>query len=96
MSRPLRVEFPGAVYHVIARGNERREIFREDGDREFYLRRLAHYRERLGFQVSAYCLMTNHLHLAIAVGKAPPADSPMAQPQRLPASIGGPPAVDGE
>ena len=48
MARPLRIEFPGALYHVLARGNERKAVFRDDADREFYLRRLAHYRGRYG------------------------------------------------
>jgi REP element-mobilizing transposase RayT len=63
MARPLRLEYPGAVYHVIARGNERRAVFREDRDWELYLERLAHYQKRFGFRVYAYCLMTNHIHL---------------------------------
>ena len=40
MSRPLRIEFPGALYRVIVRGNERKAVFRDDSDREDYLRRL--------------------------------------------------------
>jgi len=68
MSRPLRVELPGGVYHVIVRGNERRDIFRDVSDREAYLRRLAICRERFGFFVYAYCLMSNHVHLAIERG----------------------------
>jgi putative transposase len=39
MARPPRVEFPGALYHVIVRGNERKAVFRDDADRELYLRR---------------------------------------------------------
>jgi putative transposase len=66
--RPLRLEAPGAVYHVIARGNERKAVFRDDRDRERYLDRLAHYRERFGFRLYAYCLMDNHVHLAIQRG----------------------------
>jgi len=71
MARPLRLEYPGAVYHVVARGNERREIFRDDSDRELYLSRVRHYRERFGFRLYAYCLMTNHLHLALETGQVP-------------------------
>ncbi|MGE5278721.1 MAG: REP-associated tyrosine transposase [Acidobacteriota bacterium] len=71
MSRPLRLEYPGAVYHVVARGNERRAVFRDDRDRELYLARLQHYRDRFGFRVYAYCLMTNHIHLALETGKVP-------------------------
>jgi putative transposase len=71
MSRPIRFECEGGVYHVIARGNERRAIFRDDTDREGYLHRLAHYRRRFGFRLYAYCLMTNHLHLAIETSLVP-------------------------
>ena len=71
MSRPLRLEFPGALYHVIARGNERRPVFRDDRDRELYLARVAHYREKFGFRFYAYCLMGNHLHLVLETGSVP-------------------------
>jgi REP element-mobilizing transposase RayT len=71
VARPIRVEFPGALYHVIVRGNERKEIFRDDSDRREYLRRLAHYREKFGFRLLAYCLMGNHAHLAVEIGKFP-------------------------
>jgi putative transposase len=57
MARPLRLEFPGALYHVIARGNERKSIYRDDGDRQRYLDRLVFYREKFSFQFLAYCLM---------------------------------------
>ncbi|HXM78224.1 MAG TPA: transposase [Thermoanaerobaculia bacterium] len=71
MARPGRLEFSGAVYHVIARGNEGRPVFRDDDDREEYLSRIANYRERFGFRFLAYCLMTNHVHLAIRTGSTP-------------------------
>jgi len=71
MARPPRLEFPGAVYHVVVRGNERRAIFRDDEDRERYLGRLAHYRKRFGFRLLAFCLMSNHVHLAIRTGRFP-------------------------
>jgi REP element-mobilizing transposase RayT len=59
------VEVAGGLYHVIVRGNERRNLFRDDGDRSRYLTRLAFYRENFSFRVLAYCLMDNHVHLAI-------------------------------
>jgi REP element-mobilizing transposase RayT len=68
MARPPRVELAGGIYHVIARGNERREIFRDDQDRRVYLARLAECRERYEFGVLAFCLMPNHVHLAIERG----------------------------
>ena len=70
MALPLRVEFPGGLYHVIVRCNERKAVFRDDRDREDYLGRLAHYAQKLKFRVLAYCLMDNHVHLAIETGKA--------------------------
>ena len=71
MARPLRLEVSGGLYHVIARGNERKAIFRDDRDRAKYLERLAFYREKFGFQLLGYCLMGNHVHLAIETGKVP-------------------------
>lgn len=71
MARPLRLEVAGGLYHVIVRGNERRNVFRDDADRLRYLARLAFYREKFGFRLLAYCLMENHVHLAIETGKIP-------------------------
>ncbi len=68
MPRPLRLEAEGAIYHVIARGNERKPIFRDDRDRQEYLDRLIRCRERFGLRLLAYCLMGNHLHLAVERG----------------------------
>ncbi len=68
MPRPLRLEFEGAVYHVVARGNDRRTIFLDDWDRETYLDRLASCRARFGFFVYAFCLMDNHVHLVLERG----------------------------
>ncbi|MCC6356844.1 MAG: transposase [Verrucomicrobiae bacterium] len=65
MARPIRVEFEGAVYHVMARGNERREIFRSDRDRELFLEALAECVARFGVLVHVYCLMPNHYHLVV-------------------------------
>lgn len=69
MARRRRLEVPGGFYHVIVRGNERKAVFRDEADREAYLSRLAQYRERFGFGVLAYCLMDNHVHLALELGK---------------------------
>ena len=62
------MEAEGAVYHVIARGNERKAVFRDDRDRQEYLDRLIRCRERFGLKLLAYCLMGNHLHLAVERG----------------------------
>ena len=71
MARPPRLEASGALYHVTARGNERRALFRDDTDRSEYLDRIAIYRKKLPFELLAYCLMTNHVHLAVRTGPVP-------------------------
>jgi putative transposase len=71
MPRKPRVEYSGAFYHVITRGNQRQNLFHDDKDREFYLDRLEQYRKRYGFTIYAYVLMSNHVHLLIETGKTP-------------------------
>jgi len=66
----LRVEFAGAVYQVMARGNERRDIFRDDRDRKRFLETLGETPERFGVRVLAYCLMPNHDHLVLDTPRA--------------------------
>ena len=65
MSRPLRIEFPGALYHVTSRGDRREPIYRDDADRLAHLDVLAHALSRFDAQVVAYCLMGNHYHLVL-------------------------------
>ncbi len=61
MARKPRVEFEGAFYHVIARGNQRQDTFRDEQDRATYLERVEHYRKRYDFRLYAYVLMSNHV-----------------------------------
>lgn len=70
MARPLRIERPGGRYHVTARGNERKEIFRDDADRFHFLELLSELGERLGVGVHAYVLMDNHYHLLLETPEA--------------------------
>ena len=65
MTRPLRIEYPGAVYHVTSRGNEKKAVFKDDQDRENFLNTLQHVNKRYNWLCHAYCLMTNHYHLLI-------------------------------
>lgn len=65
MARKLRIEFPGAVYHVMNRGDRREAIFRDDTDRESFLRTLADVCRKTDWRILAYCLMENHFHLAV-------------------------------
>ena len=65
MARPLRIEFPGAVYHVTSRGNARADIFVDDHDRELFLKVLGQVVRCCNWLCHAYCLMDNHYHLLI-------------------------------
>ena len=68
MARKPRSRVRSALYHVIVRGNHRRDIFRDRSDGGAYLDRIEHYRERYRCLVYAYVLMFNHVHLLIATG----------------------------
>lgn len=65
MARPLRIEYPGAVYHLTNRGNDQRPIFTDDRDRESFLDLLHQVNRRYHWLCHAYCLMENHYHLLI-------------------------------
>jgi putative transposase len=65
MARPLRIQYPGAVYHVMARGSHGQAIFADDEDRKIYLETLAEACQRTGWRVHAYVLMGNHYHLLV-------------------------------
>lgn len=70
MARPLRVEFPGAVYHVTSRGDRREAIYRDDADRTTQLEIIGQAMDRFDAQVLAYCLMGNHYHLVLHTRQA--------------------------
>lgn len=65
MSRPLRIEYNGAVYHITSRGNARKSIYKEDEDRRIFLEVLHRANTRYNWLCHAYCLMHNHYHLII-------------------------------
>jgi len=65
MSRPLRIEYPGAWYHVMNRGRRREDIFLTSHDYEEFIRVLQEASEQWNLRVSAYCLMPNHYHLLV-------------------------------
>jgi REP element-mobilizing transposase RayT len=65
MARAWRIEFEGAYYHVLSRGNERRDIFRTDADRVLFLQTLAEACARFDIDLFAYVLMPNHYHLLL-------------------------------
>jgi putative transposase len=65
MARRLRIEYPGAIYHVMSRGDRREPIFKDDEDRQRFVQTLGEGCARSGWQVHAYCLMPNHFHLVV-------------------------------
>ena len=65
MARPLRIEYPGAYYHVTSRGNERKAIFRDESDRKKFLEILSASIEQFVVRLHAYVLMDNHYHLLV-------------------------------
>ncbi|MBI5212130.1 MAG: transposase [Nitrospirae bacterium] len=71
MARKTRIEFEGAFYHIITRGNQRQKVFKHEDDSTKYLETVAKYKEKYGFALYAYVLMSNHVHLLIETGKVP-------------------------
>lgn len=65
MPRPLRIQFPGAWYHVFNRGARRQAVFADDRDRSAFVQRLSELEARFDAEIHAYCLMGNHYHLVI-------------------------------
>lgn len=67
MARPLRVEYEGAIYHILSRGNKGDYIFSEDRDKEYFLEILKKGVEKYNIQLYTYCLMGNHYHLLLSI-----------------------------
>ena len=65
MPRKPRVEYAGAVYHVMDRGDRLETVFRDDGDRELFLKTLGQACDRTGWRVHSYVLMGNHYHMLL-------------------------------
>jgi REP element-mobilizing transposase RayT len=70
MARKLRVEYEGAIYHVMNRGDRREPIFKGDQDRMLFLETLGQACQKTDWEVHAYCLMSNHFHLVVETPKA--------------------------
>ncbi len=66
-----RIEYPGAFYHVIQRGNNRDLIFRSDADKSRYRNHLVELKKTFDFKLLGYVLMDNHYHLLIQTGEDP-------------------------
>jgi len=65
MARKLRIQYPGAIYHLMNRGDHRERIFCDDQDRQRFLSTLAEGCEKTDWQVRSFCLMLNHFHLVV-------------------------------
>ena len=65
MARQMRIEYAGALYHIMSRGNGRGVIYLNDEDRKLFLATLQNVIERYGWKCYAYCLMNNHYHLLV-------------------------------
>jgi putative transposase len=70
LARPWRIQYGGAYYHVLSRGNEARDIFFDDGDRKLFLRTLGETSDRFQVDVFAFVLMRNHYHLLLRTNSA--------------------------
>ncbi|MGD2124934.1 MAG: transposase, partial [Desulfobacteraceae bacterium] len=70
MARPLRIQYPGAWYHVTSRGNEKRRIFADNRDKVKFLKILSATKDLYGVEVHAYVLMDNHFHLVAMTPEA--------------------------
>jgi len=70
MARRIRVEYPGAIYHLMNRGDRREAIFRDDEDRQRFIETLGEACHKTGWQVHAYCLLPNHFHLVVETPRA--------------------------
>jgi putative transposase len=71
MPRKARVVLPNYPHHVVQRGHNRRAVFIEEADYQYYLENLAEWKTTLGCKVYGYCLMTNHVHLIVNPGEQP-------------------------
>ena len=69
MARKPRLHVPGGLYHIVLRGNARQSVFFNAADRHYFYELLAEGVTRFGYRVHAFCLMTNHLHLALQMGE---------------------------
>ncbi len=65
MARPLRIQYPGAVYHVMNRGGSRQRVFLDKKDYEAFFKIMGEVHDRLGSEVFAYCINGNHYHVCL-------------------------------
>ena len=70
MARPVRIELPGAIYHITSRGDYREDVFIDDDDRAEWLKLLGRVCGRFNWKIHVYCMMNNHYHLVLETAQA--------------------------
>ena len=70
MPRPIRISLEGLVYHIINRGNNRQDVFKDEEDLDTYLKIIKRFKDKYSFKFYGYCLMNNHTHLVIEPTRA--------------------------
>jgi len=70
MARKIRIEYAGAAYHVMARGNQGRDIYADERDRKLWLETLGEACEKTGWRIHAWVMMNNHYHLLLETPEA--------------------------
>ena len=70
MARKLRIQYPGAIYHLMNRGDHSESIFRDDGDFGLFVATLAQAYSKADWQVHSFCVMSNHFHLVVETPRA--------------------------
>ena len=88
MARKLRLQYPGAIYHIMSRGDRREPIFVDVVDRQSFVATLSEACAKTGWQVHAYCLMGNHFHLVVETLRANLCDGMKWLPPSLGATAG--------
>jgi len=71
MARKPRVEYPGALYHIMCRGNNGEYVLKEDEDKTIYLDLIKKYKQKYNFKIFSYCIMDNHVHMLIEMDSIP-------------------------
>ena len=69
MPRKKRIWYPGAIYHIINRGNRKSELFRDSADNKYFIELILEAKKKYQFKLLCYCLMVNHYHLEIKTGE---------------------------
>lgn len=79
MGRPKNNYKPNTYYHIFNRGHNKRVVFRQRADNDFFIKNLYIYANKFGIKIDSYCIMRNHFHLIVKTGRNPENLSKMMQ-----------------